>query len=151
MAGFFGGGGGEECEVLLFALEFVVDFALEFEDVIGTQSGEGVGVVTMQVDECAKGFLFATGEVPIDGAFFVGLDVVFDKFIKEVATDAIAWVFACSEGEGDRDVVEVGLEVLGAVGGFEEFDDLVYDVVGEVGFVGDGDYGGWWLIPPSPP
>ena len=31
--------------------------------------------------------------------------------------------------------------MLGAVGGFEKFDDLVYDVIGEVGFVGDGDYG----------
>ena len=75
---------------MLFALEFVVDFALEFEDVIGTQSGEGVGIITMQVDECAEGFLFATGEVPIDGAFFVGLDVVFDKFIEEVAADSIS-------------------------------------------------------------
>lgn len=141
--GFFGGAGGGFIELLLGTIDLSHQFALQFEDVIGADLGDRVGGVAVQVDECAEcadcfAIASAAGEEPVDGAFFVGLDVVGDEFGEEVATDAIAGAFVLAEGEGVGDEVEVFSEVGFTVGGFDEFDEAGNEVVVEVGLVGDG-------------
>ncbi|NJM99406.1 MAG: hypothetical protein HC800_21735 [Phormidesmis sp. RL_2_1] len=100
----------------------------------------------MEVDEGAEGWTpsrasFAAGEEPVDGAFFVGFDVVGDEFGDEVAADAVLGSFAGAEFEGVGDEVEVFGEGGFAVGDFYKFDEAGDDIVGEVGLVGDGDDG----------
>ena len=95
----------------------------------------------MEVDEGAEGTLFAAGEEPVDGAFFVGFDVVGDEFGEEVAADSVAGGFAGFEGEGGGDEVEVFGEVGLGVGGGDEGDEAGDDIVVEVGLVGDGEDG----------
>ena len=68
--GFFGGGTGGDREFGLEPIDFLVEFDLEFEDVVGAEESYGVGAVAVEVDEGAEGTLFAAGEEPVDGAFF---------------------------------------------------------------------------------
>ncbi len=48
----------------------------------------------MQVNKGTEGALFAAGEQPVNRAFFVGFVVIADKFIDEVAADALEGGFA---------------------------------------------------------
>ena len=53
--GFFGGGGGAGVLLLLALLDFLVEFELEFEDVICPQAGDGGGGVAVEVDQGTEG------------------------------------------------------------------------------------------------
>ena len=48
--GFFGGGAGDGCEFGLVAIDFSVEFDLEFENVVGAEAAYGVGAVAVEVN-----------------------------------------------------------------------------------------------------
>ena len=101
----------------------------------------GVGGVAVQIDQGTKGPFLTAGEEPVDGALFVGADVVGDEFGDEVAANAILGGFARFEFEGVGDEIEVFGKGFRAKGDFDELDEAANDVVVEVGLVGDGENG----------
>jgi hypothetical protein len=50
-------------------------------------------VVAVQVDQALEGFVFAAGEAPVDRALLVGLQVVFEELVGEVAAEGVSGGF----------------------------------------------------------
>ena len=66
----------------------------------------------MEVDEALKGFLLSACKEPVDGAFLVGLQVVFEEAVAEVAAEGVTAGFVFS----GRKVVGQKSEVVFQVG-----------------------------------
>ena len=84
-----GGGAAGGCGVFLQHLDAALDLAGEGHDVFGAQAGECALVVAVQIDQGLEGALFAAAEEPVDGALFVGLQVVFEELVGDVAADGL--------------------------------------------------------------
>ena len=134
-----GGGAAGGCGVFLQHLDAALDFAGEGYDVFGAQAGECAFVVAVQVDQSLEGALFATAEEPVDGALFIGLQVVFEELVGNVAANGLVWGF---RGFGAQALGQPGHVVFQCVwppDGTQEFTDAAGCVVGKPEFVGDGD------------
>lgn len=84
-----GGGGGGGLDVFFYGFDAGLELAGQGDDVFGAHAGQGAGVVAVEVDQGLEGALFAAAEEPVDRALLVGLQVIFEKAVCEVAADGI--------------------------------------------------------------
>ena len=64
------------------------DLALQRDDVFGAHARQRALVVAVQIDQALEGLLLAAGEQPVDGPLLVGLQVILEELVAEVAADA---------------------------------------------------------------
>ena len=81
------GGGRGDLDVTLESLEPRRHFALKWNDVLAPHPRERALVVAVQVDQALEGLLLAAREEPVDGALLVGLQVVLEEAVAEVAAN----------------------------------------------------------------
>lgn len=94
LAAFLFGAGGGGLDVLIQIIDAGLHSGLQGHDVFHAHTRQRTGVVAVQVHESFKGFVLAGAEQPVDGPFFVGLQVVFVEVAAEVAADGVVGGFA---------------------------------------------------------
>ena len=111
--------------------------ALHFVEVIHTEIADGVRRVAVEVDQRLEAVLLAAVEQPVDRALLVGLAVILEKVLEEVAADDLpAAVPLAAQRPGDE--VQIFFQRVRAVGGFQPAAQAGDDVVLQILFVGDG-------------
>ena len=58
---------------------------LQRDHVLGAHPGQRAFVVAVQIDEALEGLLLTAREQPVDGALLVGLQMVLEEAVAEVA------------------------------------------------------------------
>ena len=87
-----GGGGG-----FLFIIQKFdagADIALQRGDIEAAHPGQGGFIIAVEIDQAFKGLLLAAGKQPVDGAFFIGFEMVFEKAGAQISADGVDGVFA---------------------------------------------------------
>jgi hypothetical protein len=93
----------------------------------------------VQVDQALEGLLLAAGEAPVDRALLVGLQVVLEELVGEVAADGVARGLAALGGQVVGEEAEVLFQMTLVPSDGDELDNAVGGIVVEPVGVGDRD------------
>ena len=113
--------------------------ALERDHVLAPHPRQRALVVAVEVDQALEGLLLAAGKEPVDGALLVGLQVVLEELVVEVAADGVAAGLVLLGREVLGQEGEVVFEVRRVPGLGEKLDHPVAGVVLEPLGVGERD------------
>ena len=82
---------------------------LHLVEIVHPEDADGVRRVAVEVDQRLKAVLFAAVEQPVDGPLLVGLAVVLEKVLEEVAADDLPTAVSLVT-QSTRDEVQVFLQ-----------------------------------------
>ena len=85
-----------------------------------------------------KGTLLTAAKEPVDGALFVGLQMVFEKLVGYVAAYGLVWGLRRSGAQALGQPGHVFFQGVWPPDGAQEFADAAGCIVGKPEFVGDG-------------
>ena len=117
--------------------------ALQRDHIFGTHPGQCAFVVAVQIDEALEGFVPTAAEQPVDGALLVGLQMVLEEAVAQVAAQRLTAGLVLPTLQVIGQEGEVVFEVALVPSRRDELDESVGGIVVEPFAISEWDDAVW--------
>ena len=105
--------------------------------IIGTDTGNGVWLITVHIDQRLEAILFATVKQPVDRAFLINLAMIFIKIIQEIISNYIFRLTFSAQRICDE--FQVFIQFFCTISCFHELHEQTNNIILEVFIVANRD------------
>ena len=105
--------------------------------IIGTDTGNGVWLIAVHINQSLKAVLLATVKQPVDRAFLINLAMIFIKIIQEIIPNYIFRLTFAAQCIGNES--QVFIQCIFTVNSFHKFHKQTNNIILEVFIVANRD------------